>query len=79
MKTYEFRLVLADVAEVTDQHAEALFEAGCDDGTVASSGGVAFVEFSRQAASLEEAINSAVADIARAGLRATRVEAECPV
>jgi hypothetical protein len=79
MKTYEFRLVLANLTEVSDTQAEALFEAGCDDGTIASRDGQAFIDFARQSASLEEAINSAAADVARAGLKAARVEAECPV
>jgi hypothetical protein len=79
MKTYEFRLVLGDIAEVDDGQAEALYEAGCDDGTIASCNGIAFIDFARESGTLEEAINSAAADVARAGLKAVRVEAECPV
>jgi len=36
MKTYEFNVVLKDVSEVTDDQADRLFKAGCDDGTPAS-------------------------------------------
>ena len=65
---------------MTDELAEALYEAGCDDGTPFSSQGVAAVGFSRQSASLEEAIRSAIADLQRAGLTVSRVEpADHPV
>jgi hypothetical protein len=79
MRTYEFKLILADVQEVSDVQADALYRAGCDDGTIVSRDREAFIQFSREANSLEDAINSAASDIARAGLRAARVEAECPV
>jgi hypothetical protein len=59
MTTYEFDLVLKDVAELTDEAADALFEAGCDDGTPACTNGTAWVHFDREASSLEDAIPSA--------------------
>jgi hypothetical protein len=49
---------------------EALFEAGCDDGSVWSSGGYVQIGFSRESESLEAAIRSAVGDIQKAGSRA---------
>ena len=55
MKTYEFNVMLKDTTEVTDDQADALFAAGCEDGTPASSNGTAWVHFDRQASSLEEA------------------------
>ena len=79
MKTYEFTLVLADVAEVSDDQADRLHSAGCDDGTIVSRDGTAMIRFSREAQSLEHAVNSAAAEISKAGLRAARVEADCPV
>jgi len=74
MKAYEFDVVLRDVAEVTDEGADALFAAGCDDGTPASCNGVAWVHFDRQADSLEEAIRLAVAQVQAAGFRISKVE-----
>ena len=74
MKTYEFDVVLKDVAEVTDDQADALFATGCDDGTPASSDGVAWVHFDRGATSLEEAIRSAVAQVQAAGFVVSKVE-----
>jgi hypothetical protein len=56
--------VLAD-AEVSDEMADALFAAGCDDSTPWSSEGVAALDFDHDAESLEAAIRSAVADVAK--------------
>ena len=74
MKAYEFDVVLKDVSEVSDDQADALFAAGCDDGTPASCDGVAWIHFDRQACSLEEAIRSAVAQVQTAGFAVSKVE-----
>jgi hypothetical protein len=74
MKTYEFDVVLKDVTEVTDDQADELFAAGCDDGTPASCEGVAWIHFDREAPSLEQAISSAVAQVHAAGLQVSKVE-----
>ena len=76
MSTWEFTVVLAGVDEVTSELADALYEAGCDDGTVGSSCGVATVSFAREAVSLQEAIRSAIADIQRAGGGVDRIQIE---
>jgi len=74
MKTYGFDIVLKNVSEVTDDQADELFAAGCDDGTPAACDGVAWIHFDREAVSLEEAISSAVAQIQAAGLQVSKVE-----
>jgi len=74
MKTYEFDVVLKDVFEARDEYADALFDAGCDDGTLASRDGITWIHFDREAASLEEAIRTAVAQVQSAGLTAVKVE-----
>jgi hypothetical protein len=74
MKMYEFDVVLKDVSELTDDQADRLFAAGCDDGTPAGCQGLAWVHFDRQAASLEEAISSAVAQVQAAGFVVSKVE-----
>jgi hypothetical protein len=79
MKTYDFKIVLTGVSDLTDDDGDALFKAGCDDGTIVSRDGEVFVRFSRESPSLEEAINSAAADVERAGFRIDHVEAHCPV
>lgn len=74
MKTYEFDVRLKDVQEVTDDQADALFAAGCDDGTPASCNGAAWIHFDREAPSLEEAIRSAVAQVQAAGFTVSKIE-----
>lgn len=80
MAQFEFQVVLADINIVTDEIADALYKGGCDGGTPFSSEGVAAIGFSREAATLEEAARSAIADVNRAGFIAARVEsADQPV
>ncbi len=74
MKIYEFDVVLSDVEELADDQADALFRAGCDDGTPVSSCGVTWVHFDREATSLEEAIRSAIAQVRSAGFQISKVE-----
>lgn len=74
MKTYEFDVLLQGISEATDEHSDALFEAGCDDGTLVSRDGVAWIHFDRDAPSLEVAIRSAVAQVQSTGLSVLKVE-----
>jgi len=74
MKTYEFDLHFDGIVEITDAQADRLFAAGCDDGTPASCEGAAWIHFDREAASLEEAIRSAVAQVQSAGFAASKIE-----
>lgn len=74
MKTFDFEVVLASKEDLSEDDAERLLAAGCDDGTPGVSNRVAMVYFSRDAASLEEAIVSAKADVERAGFEVARVE-----
>lgn len=74
MQTYQFTVYLQGVEVMTDDMAERLFEAGCDDGTPSSGNGIAKVRFHREAKSLEDAIASAVGQIRHAGLNVASVE-----
>ena len=74
MKLYEFDIVLRDLSEIADNQADALYEAGCDDGSPVSRDGIAWLHFDRQAATLEDAIRSAVTQIQTAGMSIARVE-----
>ena len=79
MKSYDFKLVLAGVSDIDDAKEDSLFEAGCDDGTIVTRAGAVYVRFSRESASLEQAINSAADDVKRAGFQVDHVEVHCPV
>jgi hypothetical protein len=76
MTNYEFTLILKGSPELTEDIADELFAAGCDDGTPGTSGGVFSIDFHRQAATLEEAINSAISSVKNAGYDVERVEIE---
>lgn len=76
MQVQQFTLILSGINEVTEEAADALFEAGCDDGSFASRDGVAFVMFDREGPSLREAIESAIADVQSAGFGVLRVETD---
>jgi hypothetical protein len=67
MKIYEFVVTLTKGTRHTDDLVDALFEAGCADGSVWSHGDAVQVGFSREAESLEAAIRSAIADVQKAG------------
>ncbi len=73
---YQFTVVLADQDVMTVEMADALYEAGCDDGHPWSSDGVAAITFDRDADCLESAIRSAVADVQKARFTVKRVEIE---
>ncbi|MBA3482804.1 MAG: hypothetical protein H0T51_13415 [Pirellulales bacterium] len=76
MATYEFTLILQGSPELTDEVANQLFEAGCDDGTPGTCEGVFSIDFHRTGRTLEEAINSAVANVKSVGLAVERIEIE---
>ena len=76
MAKYEFTLILAGAPELTEEAADRLFEAGCNDGTPGTCNGVFSIDFHRQAPSLEEAIRSAIAHVKLAGYKVERVEME---
>jgi hypothetical protein len=74
MKTYQFEVFLQNVPQVSDEQADALFAAGCGDGTPTTCNGLTWIHFDRQAATLEEAIRSAVTQVASVGFVVTKVE-----
>jgi len=76
MSKYEFSLILTGPLELTEEIADELFQAGCDDGTPGTSGGVFSIDFHREADSLEVAINSAIKNVNTAGYNVERVEIE---
>jgi hypothetical protein len=74
MKIYEFDVILKDISEVTDDQADALFAAGCDDAKPASCNGLVWLHFDREAVTLEDGIRSAIAQVQSAGLSVSKVE-----
>ena len=72
-KTYGFSVVLTTPA-LSVKQCDALYEAGCDDGTIVTRKKITFIAFDRKADSLEQAIRSATANVRAAGLEVERVE-----
>ena len=71
--THEFTLILV-TPYLSEEHCNALYEAGCDDGTISTSKGVTRIDFAREALSLEEAIRSAIANVNVVGLQVLHAE-----
>ena len=76
MKKYEFSLILTGSPELTEEIADQLFEAGCNDGTPGTCNGVFSIDFHREADSLEAAINSAIQNVKTAGYDVEHVQIE---
>jgi len=72
-KTYGISVVLT-ASTLSAEECDALYEAGCDDGTIVTRNRVTFIAFDRKANSLEQAIRSATADVRAAGFEIRRVE-----
>jgi hypothetical protein len=74
MKTYEFAIIASGLDRNDDDFETRFFEAGCDDATVAFQKGHIILDFAREAESIEEAIASAIENVAAAGATVDRVE-----
>jgi hypothetical protein len=72
---YEFSLILT-AADVSDEEADKLYEAGCDDGSILSRGDVTMIQFDRDAPTLDAALDTAIRDVEGAGFQVARVEIE---
>src|SRR5260370_20139890 len=72
---YEFTLLAVGADIQTDEALNALAEAGCDDATVGSAGGVQHLDFDREADSYLEAATSAITDVGAAvgGVQIVRI------
>jgi hypothetical protein len=78
MKTHAFTLIIAGVAEITPELADALYSATKGDIELNLRDGVVFLEFERTAPTLREAVTSAIREVegANVGVRVVRVESE---
>lgn len=58
--TFRFTLILKDVNENSTNLEDILYETRCDDALISTRNGTVFLDFDREATSLEEAIISAI-------------------
>ena len=74
MPTHQFTLIVEGPDLQDDALIDALYESGCDDALVGRSHGVQYLDFDRDAPSLEEAVLSAVTDVEQvAGVEVVRI------
>lgn len=71
MNEHEFTLVLT--ADPNEDEADKMYGT-FNDGTISTIAGVPQIHFHRQAASLEEAIRTAISDVRSTGFDVKRVE-----
>lgn len=62
-KSYQFTLVLKNVSKKTVDLEDSLYEAGCDDALINYRNGAVYLEFDRDASSLEDAVISAIKNV----------------
>lgn len=70
MQYFNFTLTVSGINRKTDGHEDALFLSGCDDAMLSYYGDSLYLEFERNAISLNAAITSAIKDIESAGVGA---------
>lgn len=70
IQIYQFTLVLKNVNENTNGLEDSLFENGCDDALIHFKNGAVYLEFNREATSLEEAVVSAIKDVQSSSISA---------
>jgi len=70
MQTYQFILILKNVNENTSGLEDSLYEGGCDDALISFKNGTVYLEFDREALSLEEAVVSAIKDVQSSSIEA---------
>lgn len=73
-KDYQFTLVLKNVDESTENLDDSLYEAGCDDALINFRNGAVYLDFDREAVSLQEAIIQAIKDVESASIEAKVVQ-----
>jgi hypothetical protein len=78
MSRFEFTLVISGVAEITPELADALYSATGGDIELNMRNDVAYLAFDRSAATLHDAVSSAIAQVegAGVGVRVVRVESD---
>ena len=74
MPLHHFTLIVDGPDVQHEALIDALFEAGCDDALVGRTEGIQYIEFDREAAHLDDAILTAVADVEKVpGVTVSRI------
>ncbi|STS10576.1 Uncharacterised protein [Ewingella americana] len=70
MPLYNFTLMLSGVTYETEGLEDALYRSGCDDALICAFGRSVYLDFDREAESLDAAIASAIEHVESAGIGA---------
>ncbi len=73
IKTFQFTIVLKHISEDIDNLEDSLYEAGCDDALINFRNGAIYLNFDREAFSLEEAVVSAIKNIQSIDIEVTSI------
>ncbi len=68
-----FTLQISGIDPKRDDYEDALYGAGCDDALIAVVDDAIYLDFDREAATFNEAVESAKRDVERAGGQVVRV------
>lgn len=71
---HAFSMIVEGFDASAGDFEDRLYEAGCDDALVGVVKGVVVLDFSREAKTFKDAVESAMRDVRKAGGRVTRIE-----
>lgn len=74
MANHHLTIVASGLDHASQDYADRFYEAGCDDATLSVQKGLFVLEFDRSADSFENALDSAITDVRKAGAKVERVE-----
>lgn len=74
MKTFEFSVIASGLDPSADNFEAQFYDNGCDDALVSFQNGHIIIDFARDAETMDDAISSAVANVAATGAHIDRVE-----
>ena len=74
MKTFEFSIIASGLDPEADDFESRFYDAGCDDATISFQKGHIILDFAREAASIDEAVSSAIEAVSSTGAAVNRVE-----
>lgn len=74
MKTFEFSVIASGLDPSADNFEALFYDGGCDDALVSFQKGHIIIDFAREAETLDEAIASALDNVAATGAHIDRVE-----
>jgi predicted DNA-binding transcriptional regulator AlpA len=74
MSSHEFLVIASGLDHEAGDFEDSLYDAGCDDATIAFQKGLILLEFVREAGNFAEALQSAVRNVQASGATVRRIE-----